>query len=348
MAERSILWPAPTHGDGAAAYSMTDLTKWIRHMTASGVHAAYGDELEVTGTASPLTIGYGAAIVDGIPYWTDDPVSLAVPPPVSGTTGHLVVLRADWTAQTVRVALHSSADGVSTFPALTLNEGTVFEVLLAYVSITLLEDITVIDARDFLYYHTMIDAQRILHGAVQTLQIQDNSITTLKIQNNAVTPAKIPDRTRQFMVMPNLGWDVTAGTALVGNIGANYEGMNFLNGHFCRASLMFVVPFDYVSGMTVIPVVHALSSGDLNWDMEIRYGGNLEPTAANYDSVHSVSTAMGSDASIRTQLPGLALSAPAAGDMVSVLFARNGSDVLDTMEASLLYGGVIVSYTADY
>jgi hypothetical protein len=79
-----------------------------------------------TQNRSPVTVSPGMALVRGFPYASDVVQSFAIPTP-SATTGHRVVIRIDWATRTITQALLSSADGVSSLPALTRVEGTRWE-----------------------------------------------------------------------------------------------------------------------------------------------------------------------------------------------------------------------------
>jgi hypothetical protein len=116
-----------------------------------GVIPGVLNQLGVTGTSSPLAVGTGSAYVYGFFYNNTASVNVAVSTPAGGTTGHRIVLRASWAAQTVRIALKSSADGTSSIPALTQTAGTTWEISLATLTITTGGTITVTDARDYIH-----------------------------------------------------------------------------------------------------------------------------------------------------------------------------------------------------
>jgi hypothetical protein len=167
MAETSIFWATGSTGDGASEYTQAQLVGWLRRTflkdnTAQGVLPGYANELAVSGASSPLTIATGAALVYGFPYEADASVSLAVPTPSSGTTGHRVVLRANWTAQTVRVALVSSPEGTADIPALTQTPNTTWEISLATLTITTGGVITLADARTFAQINSRLTAKDLM------------------------------------------------------------------------------------------------------------------------------------------------------------------------------------------
>lgn len=176
MAEFSLFHTTSTSGDGASAYTQAQLLAWLRRtFTATpateGVLKNYANGLAVSGSATPLTVATGAAVVDGFPYENDTAVSLAVPTPTVGTTGKRVVLRADYVAHTVRIALISSADGVSAFPALTQNAGVTWEISLATLSVTTTGVITVTDARSFAHFSTQVNLAMIDDGVIDATKI---------------------------------------------------------------------------------------------------------------------------------------------------------------------------------
>ncbi len=137
----SMLWNTDGTGDGpAGGYGRSRWAELLRSVFGNGVLKGEGDELAVTGSASPLTLATGAAIVDGI--FGRNPVAegIAVPTPSVGTTGHRLVLRVTWgNTQTLRPALLSNNDGVplsTQVPPLTQNSGAQFDLPLARFDIT--------------------------------------------------------------------------------------------------------------------------------------------------------------------------------------------------------------------
>ena len=65
MAQKSIFWTTGSTGDGASEYTQAEIIRWLRQMmigddAAEGVHKNYQNELEVTGTSSPVQMDTGA------------------------------------------------------------------------------------------------------------------------------------------------------------------------------------------------------------------------------------------------------------------------------------------------
>lgn len=165
MAQKSIFWTTGGAGDSAATYTQDELLRVFRTLVANGANEGvfYGalSDLAVTGSVSPVSVASGCAIVYGLFYQNDSTKTLAVPAAITGTTGHRVVLRADFTAKTVRAVLKSSADGTSSLPALTQTPGTTYEIPLAGLTMTTGGVITITDQREFLHPATMIDSYQV-------------------------------------------------------------------------------------------------------------------------------------------------------------------------------------------
>lgn len=135
MTESSRFWNSNDIGDGpAAGYGHSLIASWLQKIfsrASNGIFRRVSDELEVTGAASPLNLAAGCAIVDGMFYENDEDLDLTVSSPIVGTTGGLVVLRADWTAQEVRADVVLSEDGDSDIPDPSQTPGTLFEITIA-------------------------------------------------------------------------------------------------------------------------------------------------------------------------------------------------------------------------
>lgn len=139
MTEKSQFWYTDgftgATGDGAAPYTQEEFRAFLYAVFGYGVVVGEGNELAVTGTASPLEVDTGRAMVAGFHYWNDDVLELNVETPTSGTTGGRVMLQADWSTATVRAVVKMAADGTGTPPSPTQNIGTIFEMSLAIFQI---------------------------------------------------------------------------------------------------------------------------------------------------------------------------------------------------------------------
>ena len=146
--ESSRLWTTGGAGDGASTYTRDQLAEMFRALLADPTTQGVLLGLAVSGSTSPLTLAVGAALVYGFWYFCTVAGDVAVTTPSVGTTGFRVVLRAGWTAQTVRVAVVMNTDGVAAIPAVTQSAGTTWEITLATGTITTGGAITLTDARD--------------------------------------------------------------------------------------------------------------------------------------------------------------------------------------------------------
>lgn len=183
MAEVSFLWQTNGTGDGTdTGYTQTQMFEWLRSfLTPSatnlgGVAPDYQNKLAVSGTSSPVSVATGAALVYGIPYVNTAAVNVAIPTPSGATRIDRIVLRADYTAQTVRITRIAGTEG-GAGPSLTQSAGTTWDIPLAQVSITTAGVVTVTDQREWLSL------------------VGDGAVTTAKLAADAVTGAKIADDT---------------------------------------------------------------------------------------------------------------------------------------------------------
>ena len=78
MAESSIYWDTNATGDGlVGGYTEAQMFQALRSLfTANGTHLGgvapdFANKLAVSGTATPVAVATGAALVYGIPYMRD-------------------------------------------------------------------------------------------------------------------------------------------------------------------------------------------------------------------------------------------------------------------------------------
>lgn len=134
MAEMSMLWATNGVGHGAAPYTQAQSNEFFRYFNnanpaTAGVLSGILNELEVSGVASPLAVNTGYGDVYGFRYWNDASKNVTVTTP-AGDRGGRVVLRADWTLQTVTAEVIINAGG-ATLPSLTQVANTTWEISLA-------------------------------------------------------------------------------------------------------------------------------------------------------------------------------------------------------------------------
>lgn len=202
MAESSIFWTTGGAGDGATTYTQTQLFAWLKRMlvgrspTTEGVLAGYNNELAVSGSASPVSINTGAAIVYGVPYENDTSTTIAIPTPSAGNSRYdRIVLRASWSGQTVRITRIAGVESTGTpnVPALTQTAGTTWDIPLATLLITAAGAITLTDNRSFTHFNTRVSTAMLDDLNVTTAKLADASVTTAKIADGAVTTVKHAD-----------------------------------------------------------------------------------------------------------------------------------------------------------
>lgn len=250
MAEKSILWTTGATGDGATEYTQAELIRWLRQSflgdnTDEGVCKNYENELEVTGTSTPVAVNTGAAYVYGFPYWNTASVDVAIPTPSGNTRIDRVVLRANWTAQTVRITRIAGTEGSGTPPALTQTDGTTWEISLAQVSITTGGVITVTDERVF------------CHANIE--------VETAMLEDDAVDDTKVGNRVPQFYRRKGgsaTDWDVagtTTYTPTTVRMQAGVHSVTISNGNDNQSgSITFPVSF------SAAPIVIICVSGNAN------------------------------------------------------------------------------------
>lgn len=194
MTQSSIFWPTSGVGDGASQYTDAQLFAWLRRtflrdLTTEGIESGFANELAVSGATSPVSIATGAAIVYGIPYENTAAVTQAIATPSIGTTGHRIVLRASWAAQTVRVVDIASADGTAAIPALVQIAGTTWDIPLATLTITTGGVITVTDARVFRFgkTKTLFVPSRVGYDVTHSVALVDITGAGLALPDNALS-----------------------------------------------------------------------------------------------------------------------------------------------------------------
>lgn len=153
MTEKSWYWPGTTTGDASdAPYDddeFSDIWRKLfqRDRTLQGIIDGYESELSVSSpSTNVLRVAKGAALVDGKFYEADDVVDKAFATPSVLLRIDRVVLRKDFAAQTVRVAILTGVEGGGV-PALTQVDGVTWEIPLAQADITIVPTVTLTNER---------------------------------------------------------------------------------------------------------------------------------------------------------------------------------------------------------
>ena len=363
MAEDSILWTTNGTGDGeATGYTQSELIAWMRQSfisdnTNEGVCKNWDNELEVTGVATPISVDTGAAYVYGFPYWNIvGAVNVAVPSPTVATRIDYIVLRADWTAQTVRAARVEGVEGAGVPPALTQTDGVTWEIPLATISTTTLGVITVTDAREFLHPNIEVEAGMFnadvagdgltLSGGALAVNVDDATIEidtdALQVKAGGLDNTHLANRTRTFLVQAVECFNFTDTSYEDGH----WRGWEFVDGKQCECYGFFRVPPDFSASLTINPVFESASAGDARVDLHWNFGANGE----NY-MTHASNTGVEDKTIVANQLSQMtAAGAPAAaalGDYAQLKFTRYGAHANDTVGDTVYFVGFLVSYTAD-
>lgn len=158
-------------------------------------------------------------------------------------------------------------------------------------------------------------------------------------------PSDLVGRTRSFLVSPQSGYDVMTSLALV-RTDAMAEGLPMADGNVTYVFGEFLVPVDYVSDMTIQPIVVSAATGDIYASGHVYYSAVGETWDGHDDQLANAARAItlnkhnGATAS-------MTLSTPAAGDIVHVQFTRTGDNVLDTVGNTVFFIGWMVTYRAD-
>lgn len=103
--------------------------------------------LLVTGTVTPVSVASGQSIVYGNWYKNTAAVTVVIPTPAGATRIDRIVLRKDWSAQTVRITRIAGVEGGAA-PALVQVAGTTWDIPLAQASITTGGVITVVNEQE--------------------------------------------------------------------------------------------------------------------------------------------------------------------------------------------------------
>lgn len=331
MAEDSYLWTTGGAGDGSATFTRADWSEILRILGAclddEGVAPAYLNALAPSTTgANNCRIATGGALVDGKPYSNSANVDVTIASAVGGGNTRIdrVVLRADWTAQTVRITRIAGTDAASpTAPAITQTPGTTYDIKLCQCLVNTAGTVTITDERVFAKPGT-------------------DTITTAAITDAAVTAAKIANRTRSFLVTPAGAQRLDTGAEIFAD---SVEGIYMPDGQESDTVGYFYCPDDYASGLTVKAILTPASSGNIRISGEAYYGAAGESTSAHSASFAEANVAV--TVSQNNAIASMSLSSIAQGDYVAIRYVRQGDEAGDTIGNTVYFRGFLVSYTAD-
>ena len=155
MAFKSGMWTSNGVGDGPEAGYDQDWVRGIWHaifasgVADAGVVADYEDALLVTSSAETYTVATGFACVYGFFFENTASYDFEVVSPTGSTRIDRIVVRVDWDAQTVELAVVTGVEGEGA-PDLTQTADDTWEIPLSQASITTGGAITLTDQREYL------------------------------------------------------------------------------------------------------------------------------------------------------------------------------------------------------
>jgi hypothetical protein len=140
MTQRSWAWTTNNVGHGpplATGYDRDRLSEVARILAAcsgfEGVAPGYRNSYSATTASEQVTVNTGGGVVDGKAAWSDATENIAIPAAVGGGNSRIdrIVLRANWTAQTVVIHRIAGTNAASpTAPAITQTSGTTYDIML--------------------------------------------------------------------------------------------------------------------------------------------------------------------------------------------------------------------------
>lgn len=332
MTQKSRPWAGRTIGDAGAYTHENWWDVWQAMQRASGAlvgagnvgvfYAVPGQLAPTSAVNNSITIAAGAALIDGLFYNNDAPVTFAV---ASATGGNerddRVVLRKTFSGltQTARLVLlpggEVASPGPGTPPALTQDttRATYWDTPIARVNVTDGGVITITDERNY------IDAED-----------------------------------KQFLLSFDTARNVTDNTDIIRLPGLP-PGIEFLATKEFWTSTSYTVPSDYISDMELDVISVWLGAGGDVGDANINLSAYWSKIGVN--SIAStrgvpailVPVVIGDNGLLKV-LYGFALvppdagSNPAIGDIISVIFSRDGADGSDDLAGTLIVIGIRVRY----
>lgn len=343
MVERSMLWDGTAGDGGPYGYEhVHDIM--FRAMLGStdnrGVLYNWLNDLVVTGTTSPLSVGTGAAIVYGLFYENDVATTIAVPTPLTGLSRYdYIVVRRTWATQTARIArVAGTAAVVPVAPTLTQTAGTTWEIPLALVLITDSGAITLTDAREYAIY----PADWVTIPGI---------VTTTMIADSTITAANIADRLRYEcrgagQIVPDADnpctW--TNGTPPYYSFAAP-PAVN-------QAWVYFMTPTEYVTGTLTFylytgPTV--LAAGDVEWKWNLYWGPSTDTGTSLYSHSSIITPDQNGRAILRPHEDAFLKieTGISAGEIFALQIGRNVHGGFDTYASAMALYDVEIRYTAD-
>lgn len=151
---------------------------------------------------------------------------------------------------------------------------------------------------------------------------------------SAIAAGNIANRTRSFLVTPNVEADTINGTSCPDNVSTSLYGA-------------FRVPADFASSMTIKAVlVNNTGSGNIYHSSDAEWGAVGEVANSGSASFAAAAEAM-SGYKVVYELASFDCPGIAVNDNVGLRYIRRGANMYDTLGNWVSFMGWLVSYTAD-
>lgn len=206
--EKSYWWTTGGAGDGSTTYTRTDLATVAK--IAASVHGdeGVGDYLNrygATAGTNKVTIDTGAALVDGKPHICSVGGDITIPSAsgAGNTRIDRVVLRADWTAQTVRLTHIPGTDAASpAAPAITQSSGSTYDIPMWQALVDTSGNVSVTDERTWAAAGLAGDGLAANTGGGIDVNVDDSTIEVsgdaLQVKADGIDDTKVGNRVPQF------------------------------------------------------------------------------------------------------------------------------------------------------
>jgi len=125
------------------------------------------------------------------------------------------------------------------------------------------------------------------------------------------------------------------------------QGWEMVDNKLCQCYGHFNVPSDWASGnVSITPVIIPNANGNVYPQIAADWGAvgeayNTHSDSDGYSQINVVQSQIEVDATVALSI------AVAAGDVISVVYRRDGAHLSDTVGATVYFIGFYVSYTAD-
>ncbi len=228
--ETSRPWSGEVLGD-AGGYTDDDWTDiWRRLLGAvadadTGILSNVGNELVVTGAATPLSVATGVALNGGTFYENTAVETVPLLTPAAFVRVDRIVLRKDWALQTVRIYRLAGIEGAGP-TALVQDDGTTWDMPLFQASIDLGGVIALTDERERLNTRipSMTTAERDAMTPINGMLIYNETVGQHQGYEGGAWTSRVPSNFQRITASGNWAKPVGATQVFVVCIGAGGGG----------------------------------------------------------------------------------------------------------------------------